>query len=129
MSVPSPKAIKLAQLIAKAEGFGGKEPDGSPNLPSRCHNPCDLENGDVGYGEENGKTKYPDDAAGWMAGEHQCDLILTGLSRAGYRITDTIWEFAVRYTGNDGAAQWAQTVAQGLGLSVTNTLQDYLNQQ
>jgi hypothetical protein len=120
----NPKSKALAEAIAKAEGFFVPG-----SLPARCHNPGDLENGDVGCGVDQGKTIYPNDAAGWLALEHQCDLILGGLSHAGYRIGDTLWKFAVRYTGNDGAAGWAQTVAQHLGLSVTNTLEDYLNQQ
>lgn len=117
------KIARMATSIATAEGFFV-----TGSLPSKCHNPGDLEVGDVGCGVDNGKTKFPNDTAGWQALRHECDLILNGLSRAGYKLSDTWWQVAVRYTGNDGAAGWAQTVAGRLGLSVTNTLQDYLNQ-
>ena len=117
------KIAKIATASARAEGFFV-----SGSLPARCHNPGDLEIGDVGFGEDNGKTKFKDDNDGWMRLRHQWDLILGGLSHAGYRLSDTIWQVAVRWTGNDGASDWARSVAHDLGLSVTNTLQDYLNQ-
>lgn len=117
------KAPKLATAIAKAEGFFVPE-----SLPARCHNPGDLEIGSVGLGDDNKKTIFPNDNAGWMALRHECDLILSGFSHAGYKLTDTILQFAVRWTGNDSPASWAQSVAHDIGLSVTQTLQDYLDQ-
>jgi hypothetical protein len=117
----NPKVAKLATAIAKAEGFFV-----SGSLPARLNNPGDLEVGDVGYGVLNGKTRFKNPDAGWMALRHECDLILSSLSRAGYKVSDTFLEFAARWTGNDNAAQWAQAVTQDVGLRVTNTLQDYL---
>lgn len=119
----NPKAPRAATASAKAEGFFI-----AGSLPARCHNPGDLEIGDVGYGVANGKTIFKDDNAGWEALRHQWDLILSGTSHAGYKLTDTIWQVAFRYTGNDGAEGWAHTFAKELGLNITNTLQDYLNQ-
>jgi hypothetical protein len=116
------KISKMATAIAKAEGFFVPG-----SLPARCHNPGDLEIGDVGYGVDDGKTKFKDDNDGWMRLRHQCDLILSQLSGAGYKLSDTWWQVAVRWTGNDAAANWALSVAQSLGMSATNTLQDYLN--
>lgn len=121
----NPKILLLAQGIAIAEGFGGTEHDGSPNLPSRCNNPGDLEIGDVGYGTEMDKTIFPTEQAGWTALEHECDLVLNGLSRAGYKTSDTFLQFAQRYTGGDGSASWAQIVCHHLGISVTDTLKSY----
>ena len=71
----NPKVIAFAQAIAKAEGFGV-----AGALPTRCHNPGDLEVGDVGYGTDEDKTIFSEDQDGWMALEHQCDLMLTGNS-------------------------------------------------
>lgn len=119
----NPKAPKMATAIAKAEGFFIPG-----SLPARCHNPGDLKLGTVGLGDEHGKTIFPDDNAGWMALRHQCDLILSGTSHAGYKLSDTWWQVAHRYTGNDGAEGWAHTVSKELGLNVTNTVEDYLNQ-
>jgi hypothetical protein len=118
------KVVILAQAIAKAEGFYI-----AGSLPQRCHNPGDLEIQSVGYGTDNGKTIFPDDEAGWMALEHECDLILYGLSRAGYKLTDTIMQMAFRYTGNDGATTWALTVARALGISTLTTLEQYMGEQ
>lgn len=115
-------AILAAKAAAVAEGFGGKEPDGTPNLPTRCNNPNDLEMGDVGYGTEAGKTKFGKVADGWMAAYHQWDLMLSGFSHAGYKLTDSFLDVAARWTGNDNAPAWAQNFCRQLGISVTDTL-------
>jgi hypothetical protein len=117
----NPKVIALAQAIAKAEGFGV---DGA--LPTRCHNPGDLEVGDVGYGTDEGKTIFSEDQDGWMALEHQCDLMLTGNSHV-YKPSMNFLQIAQLYTGGDNAGAWAQIVAQSLGISVTMTLYQFYN--
>lgn len=117
----NPKIINLAQAIAKAEGF---TVEGS--LPARCHNPGDLEVGDVGCGMEQGKTIFPNDQAGWLALEHQCDLMLEGLSHV-YSLSDTFLQVALKYTGNDAAQDWVAVVAHSLGVSASTTLQQYMN--
>src|ERR1700761_5117234 len=116
----NPKVVLLAQAIAKAEGFGVPGA-----LPTRCHNPGDLEVGDVGYGTDNLKTIFANDQAGWTALEHECDLVLNGLSHAGYKVSDTFLQFASRYTGNDSPGTWAQAVCQFLDISVTDTLKSF----
>lgn len=116
------KISTMATAIATAEGFFV-----SGSLPARCHNPGDLELESVGLGLDNGKTIFPNDGAGWQALRHECDLILSGLSRAGYKLTDSWWQVAHRWTGNDNAEGWAHTVAQRLGMNIANTLQDYLD--
>lgn len=116
-----PKAIELAHAIAAAEGFF------VPNsLPARCHNPGDLEMGDVGGGVDHEKTIFPDDAAGWLALQHQCDLMLTGHSHV-YKLTDRIIDVACKYTGNDSPVTWAATVAQKLGVSAATKLSELLD--
>lgn len=115
------KVIAFAQAIAKAEGFGV-----AGALPTRCHNPGDLEVGDVGYGTDEGKTIFSEDQDGWMALEHQCDLMLTGNSHL-YKPSMNILQVAMLYTGNDSSASWAQAVAQALGISVTTTLYQFWN--
>ena len=117
----NPKAIDLAEAIAHAEGFY------APNsLPARCHNPGDLEKGDVGCGVDHEKTIFPNDDAGWMALQHQCDLMLSGQSGV-YKLSDRIIDVAVKYTGNDSPTTWAATVAQKLGVSAATKLSELLD--
>ena len=89
------------------------------------NNPGDLEVGDVGCGMEQGKTIFPDDNAGWMALEHQVDLMVTGNSHV-YKPTDRIIDVASKYTGNDNPTAWASIVAHKLGISAATTLQQYM---
>jgi hypothetical protein len=117
----NPKVYLLATAIAQAEGF--YVPD---SLPARCHNPGDLELGSVGCGMEQGKTIFPTDQAGWMALEHQCDLMLTGHSHV-YKLTDRIIDVAGKYTGGDNPTAWASIVAHKLGVSAAATLQQYID--
>jgi hypothetical protein len=117
----NPKVIRAAEATAKAEGFGPPE-----NLPTRCHNPGDLEVGDVGYGEDNLKTIFPNDSAGWLALEHQWDLMLSGNSHE-YKLSDTILDVAFRWTGGDHPNEWAAAFAQELGIPVTMKLSEYLD--
>lgn len=118
-----PKVVLLAQAIAKAEGFGVPGA-----LPTRCNNPGDLEVGDVGKGIEQGKTIFPTEQAGWNALEHQVDLMLNGHSHV-YKPSMTFLQVAQLYTGGDASPAWAQIVAQKLGVSVTNTLDEYFDQE
>lgn len=123
---PSPKAKQLAEGIAKGEGFA--VPD---SLPARTHNPGDLEIGDVGYGEDNGKTVFPDDQTGWAWLYGETTLMLAGKqarhhSRV-YDPSETFLQVAASYTGNDNAAEWAAVVSEYCGMTAQNTLQDFLN--
>jgi len=113
----NPSTTALAQAIAKAEGFGPPE-----NLSTRCNNPGDLKLGDVGCGTEAGKTIFPSPEAGWMALEHQCDLMLTGNSHV-YKVSMNLLQVAQLYTGGDNAGPWAQIVSQALGVGMMTTLQ------
>ena len=117
--VPSPKVVAFAQAISKAEGF---PVEGS--LPQRCHNPGDLEIGDVGCGMEQGKTIFPNDEAGWMALYHQVTLMLCGLSHI-YRPEMNFLDVAIKYTGNDNAQAWAAIVAHDLGVSIATPLRSF----
>ncbi|HVI10519.1 MAG TPA: hypothetical protein VND65_19680 [Candidatus Binatia bacterium] len=123
---PTPKAKLLAQSFALAEGFH------VPNsLPARTHNPGDLEIGDVGYGEDAGKTIFPDDQTGWDWLYGETTLMLAGQqarhhSRI-YSLGDTFLKVAENYTGHDNAESWAETVSHFHGLQPTNTLQDFLD--
>lgn len=122
---PTSKVILMAQAFAQAEGFGGTEPDGiTPNIPTQANNPGDLELGDIGYGQLQGKTIFPDVATGWSYLYHQCQLILDGTSSV-YNQTMSFLEVAVKYTGNDNAASWAATVAQKLGITASTTVLQY----
>lgn len=116
-----PKVIKLAQAIAKAEGFGPPE-----NLPTRINNPGDLELGDLGHGVQAGKTVFQDVNDGWERLYSECWLMLTGTSHI-YGPTNTILRVAEKYTGGDNSESWARIVAGNIGVTSLNTLADYLN--
>jgi len=125
-SNPAPKVKLLCLGISKAEGF-----DVPGSLPARCHNPGDLEIGNVGYGVDNGKTIFPDDATGWAALYREGSLMLaamTSLHRSHvYSLGETFLQVAQAWTGGDNPSGWAQTVAETCGMSVTNTLQEFLD--
>lgn len=64
--------MTVLEAMAKEEGWGGTDPDGSPNRPTRNNNPGDLEFGN--FAAEHGATGsdgrfaiFPDPAAGWAA--------------------------------------------------------------
>jgi hypothetical protein len=114
------KVTKMAQAIAKAEGFGPPE-----NLPTRINNPGDLELGDQGAGIEQQKTIFKTEQDGWTALEGQVRWMLTGNSHV-YSLTDTILQVAERYTGYDDADAWASMVAKELGITISTTLTGYL---
>jgi hypothetical protein len=109
---------KLAQAIAKAEGFF------SPgSLPNRTNNPGDLKLGDKGLGTVAGKTVFASPEEGFQALERQINLILTG--RSDYYSPDmTIREIAQVYTGGDNADAWANIVAGQLGVSPDTPLSE-----
>jgi len=116
----------LGAAISKAEGFGALEPDGvTPNLPTRCNNPGDLERGDVGFGIDDGKTVYGNVTAGWEALYIECALMLSGKSRV-YSPQDTLLAVAIKYTGNDDPQGWALIVSKELNLSPQSRLTDWL---
>lgn len=123
---PSPKVKQLAIAISKAEGFG------VPNaLPTRCHNPGDLELGNKGWGTDAGKTIFPDDETGWNALYFECALMLAGLQSLHrshvYNVSQNFFQVARLWTGGDNAAAWARTVAQNCGVRPEQTLDDFLN--
>jgi hypothetical protein len=121
----SPKhaaVIGLAHAIAKAEGFGGLELNGQPNLPTRCQNPGDLEEGSP---TQNGKTIFSTVEAGWNALYEECELMLSGESEF-YKPTETFLEIATTYTGADNAEGWATVVSSTLNLTPQARLTDWL---
>lgn len=121
----NPKVYSLANAIAKAEGFFAAVVNGVENLPQRCHNPGNLENGDVGQGTDQGKTIYTSDQQGWQALEFQIDLMASGQSHE-YKPTDTFQAIAMRWTGNDNPEAWLKIVTQALAVSPSTTLQQFM---
>src|ERR1700675_4286244 len=103
------KIVSMAQAIAKAEGFGPPQ-----TLPTRIHNPGDLEIGDMGFGTQAGKTVFGTAEGGWAALEGQVHWMLTGNSRI-YKLADTFLEVAQKNTGGDHPEAWAKTVSPPLG--------------
>lgn len=121
IAIEDPKILLLARAIAKAEGFGPPE-----NLPTRIHNPCDLELGDRGFGVQAGKTVFEDLDHGWSAACYECWLMLTGRSHF-YSPIKTFLQVAMAYTGGDQPLAWATIVSGALGFNPQNTLQNFLD--
>lgn len=121
MDAHDPRVIRLAQAIAKAEGFGPPE-----NLPTRINNPGDLELGDRGYGTQGGKTVFASVQEGWERLYHECWLMLSGNSHV-YSPTASLLQIAKKYTGGDAPQAWAAIVAQEIGIHPLDTLTGYLS--
>jgi hypothetical protein len=126
LSNPSPKVKMLAEGIALAEGFHVAN-----SLPSRIHNPGDLEIGDRGYGVQAAKTVFPDDAAGWNWLFGECSLMLASMQTRHrskiYTLDETFIQVAQHWTGGDNPATWAQTVSAYCRMQPESTLQEFLN--
>lgn len=120
-ALTSDKVKAIAQAIAKAEGFGVPGA-----LPTRAHNPGDLELGDLGNGTINGKTVFGSDTEGWNALYKQVQLIVSGGSSY-YSTSDSWRSLATTYTGGDSANQWSMVVAAQLGVNPDSSIQEYLD--
>lgn len=122
-------ADKLAKAIALAEGFYAAD-----SLPSRIHNPGDLELGDRGFGTHNKKTGYAkadieaditDKTDGFSALRRECRAILTGASGV-YHVNFTFAAIALKWTGNDSPGAWCKIVTEKLNLSPITTVADWV---
>lgn len=114
---PSGPVQKIAKAIAIAEGFYV-----SGSLPQRANNPGDIEQGDIGYGTIDGKTKYPSASQGWQALYAQVQAMLDN-SSAIYGPSWTIQDVANEYVSGQShntssSADWAENVANALGVTV-----------
>lgn len=117
-AVQSYQVQQLAKAISIAEGTSYQ--DGTPNLNSlgmQRNNPGDIE-------DSMGQIiTYGTVIEGWNALYAQCRKMLDGTSQV-YQPSFTLMQTAVLYTGNDQPVAWARSVAQTLGLTINNTLQD-----
>ena len=108
----------FANAIAQAEGS-------DPSI----NNPGDLTAGDVsasnitGVFNSAGVVIIDTAQNGWNALYSKLGNIFSGVSSV-YSPDETLSQFAETYTGGDNAAQWAQSVADSLGVSVDDTLAD-----
>lgn len=114
--IPSTVVQKIAQAIAKAEGFYVQG-----SVPQRAKNPGDLELGDRGYGTIDGKTVFPSTSQGWQALYAQVQSILDN-SSAIYGPDWTIQDIANEYVNGrsditSDSAAWANNVADSLGVT------------
>lgn len=107
---PSTTVQAIAKAVARAEGFYAQG-----SVPQRANNPGDLELGDIGYGTIAGKTIYSSPSQGWSALYRVIEGWLDGTSKI-YGPDWTIADIANTYTGGDNAANWAQNVADSLGV-------------
>ena len=116
----SPSIEKLAQAIAKAEGFG--VPDA---IPTKAHNPGDLiMPGWTGESLGEGISVFESDEVGWNHLYHQLVLIAINGSHV-YTLDMTIEQMASKWTATQQEA-WAQNVARELGVSIYTTLREGL---
>lgn len=107
------------KAIAKAEGYYAQG-----SIPGAAHNPGDLKLGDKGFGTMgNGITVFPDEKTGFKALGRQVQAIQTGKS-ANYNPDMTLAQVAEKYTGKDKAADWANTVGQGIGMDPSTKISD-----
>jgi hypothetical protein len=108
---------KLAQLIAKEEGF---YVPGS--VPNRLHNPGDLRHSPHSYhtGDPNGIGEIDNDTDGWADLERQLELF----ADRGLTLAQVIYEYAPE-TENDSAAYLA-FVCRGLGCSADTPVSEAL---
>ena len=119
-AAPTPVSIETWKTaIASAEGFYTQG-----SIPAQAHNPGDLKIGDQGYGTfPGGITKFPNDEMGWLALERQIRAMHNGTSNH-YDASMSLRDVANKYTGSDHAEDWANTVANHLGVSPDTKLGD-----
>jgi hypothetical protein len=127
MQIPLSKVTQLATAIATAEGFFSSDPN---VVPRRANNPIDLTDGlgvpTLGNANKEGVKIFGSIADGWKAAYIQVTAMLDGSSKH-YTVGMSIFQVAKVFTGNDNPAAWANNCASVLGLSTSNTLQDFLN--
>ncbi len=129
--VVASKAKALAVAIARAEGFFVED-----SLPRRANNPGDMKLGDRGWGLIHGKTVFAkadlnaditDHADGWSALRRECEAILVGAS-AIYKLSDTFIDVAFKWTGDDSPNTWLDAVVEHLGVPMTTTLREFIQE-
>lgn len=124
--VTDAKIVLLATAIATAEGFYNPNPN---VIPRRGHNPGDLTSsfGLPNGGKLNveGVLAFYSDDDGWTALKTQARMMLDGTSRI-YSPTMTVRQMAAKYTGGDASGSWATNAAQVLGITVDQTLAEFL---
>lgn len=118
--------IKFARAIAHAEGFGlpGK-------IPTRCHNPGDLAEGDMGNGTARSVgigaadiTIFATDSDGWAALYRQVRKILSGASRY-YTLDMSLLKLGSVYA--ESPVAWGTNFAEHFGVETTTTLVDIVS--
>lgn len=116
--------IKIAQAIAKAEGFG--IPDA---IPTRANNPGDLTGADAGsfptFGtmNEDGVIHFAHVEDGWTRLYVKVARMLAGQSEV-YPLDWTLDQVGMEYSHGD--LNWAKNVAADLGIPTSTTLR-YFN--
>ena len=102
---PETKAQKIAQAIARAEGFYTDSV-----LLQRLNNPVGLKlNGTT-------LTQFPTVQDGWNAAYHQVELMLSNRSNV-YNKEMSIAQIAPIWTGGDKPEAWASIVSSELGVN------------
>lgn len=109
---PTSRIERIAQAIAKAEGYGVPGA-----IPTVRNNPGNIRD------ETGAIATFPAPADGWAALYRQVTLMLTGESRW-YRPDMTIAEVARIYTGESGYMAWARNVAAFLGVTPETRLME-----
>ena len=105
MMSPTRKIKRIAEAIAKAEGYGVPGA-----IPTVRNNPGNLK------GPDGEIRWFPTPEDGWNALYRQVTMMFTGESRY-YRPDMTIAEIARIYTGESTYMNWASNVARFLGVT------------
>ena len=115
-------AVKLAQAIAREEGFGPVQ-----NLPTRANNPGDLTGADagsfptLGIMNAEGVIHFARVEDGWTRLYVKTTRMLYGPWET-YQPTDTLLQAGIKYSG--GNLNWGPNVANFLGVSPGITLKE-----
>lgn len=116
----SAQIVAMANAIAIAEGSNPTYDNPGDLKPPGWQGPT-FGAGIAWFGPQG------DGSDGWQRLYYQLQLIVNGQSAVYSLPGDTIQSMAVKWTGNDHAAEWAQTVAQQLGVPVTTQLSQVLS--
>lgn len=112
--------LKVAKAFSVAEGFG--DPDA---VPTRANNPGDVTGADAngfqtnGVVNKEGVVRFVNLVDGWEALYVKVNRMLSGKSYV-YPLTMTLEQVGMKYSGGD--VNWAQNVADYLGVPTTTTL-------
>lgn len=111
---------RFTQAIAYAEGFYQ-----AGSRAARNHNPGNMTKDLIGkaVGKDGIFVVYSNDQDGWANLKEQIRLAYLGGNFSAFSPSDTLLEFAKRYTATDQLS-WANNVAAKLGVNINTKLSE-----